>query len=79
MRKDEILSYFNGVNATARALGISKSSVSLWPQMIPWKYALLAHTVTAGGLHFDSADYPEINQLIGPPCEERRCGSPQQN
>jgi DNA invertase Pin-like site-specific DNA recombinase len=40
MDKKEVIEHFGGVSATARALGITKSAVSKWPEKIPWGRAL---------------------------------------
>ncbi|RFY49342.1 hypothetical protein CA303_24325, partial [Salmonella enterica subsp. enterica serovar Enteritidis] len=45
-----VLRYFGGTTKTAIALGISKSTVSLWKENIPWKYALLIEKITNGSL-----------------------------
>ncbi|MGL4169574.1 Cro/CI family transcriptional regulator [Morganella morganii] len=50
MLKTEVINFFGSVTATAKALGISKSTVSVWRNEIPWKYALLAEKVSHGKL-----------------------------
>ncbi|CRL63900.1 TPA: Cro/CI family transcriptional regulator [Proteus mirabilis] len=50
MLKKDVINFFGGVTATARALGISKSTVSIWKPEIPWKYALLIEKITQGTL-----------------------------
>ncbi|EMT5586385.1 TPA: helix-turn-helix domain-containing protein [Providencia stuartii] len=50
MKKQDVLDYFGGTTKTANALGISKSTVSLWKETIPWKYALLIEKITNGSL-----------------------------
>ncbi|EKH12570.1 hypothetical protein ECPA34_2405 [Escherichia coli PA34] len=41
MKKSEVLGYFGGVVKTAAALGTSKTTVSMWGEDVPWKWALL--------------------------------------
>ncbi|HFO4079755.1 TPA: Cro/CI family transcriptional regulator, partial [Escherichia coli] len=48
MKKSEVLGYFGGVVKTAAALGTSKTTVSMWGEEVPWKWALLIQAVTAG-------------------------------
>ncbi|HDU8430977.1 Cro/CI family transcriptional regulator [Morganella morganii] len=50
MQKSDVIKFFNGTTKTALALGISKSTVSLWKSEVPWKYALLIEKVTQGKL-----------------------------
>ncbi|MFK3763210.1 Cro/CI family transcriptional regulator [Serratia ureilytica] len=59
MKKANVLKRFGGTNATARALGVSKTTVSLWGEVIPWQYALLVSEVTNNELKFRRCDYPE--------------------
>ncbi|MGK0735967.1 Cro/CI family transcriptional regulator [Yokenella regensburgei] len=58
MVKESVLNYFGGTTATAKFLGIAKSTVSVWPAQIPWKYALLLERLTDGKLKYD----PELYQ-----------------
>ncbi|EKC2243288.1 hypothetical protein VQZ80_004504 [Salmonella enterica] len=46
MEKECVLDYLGGTTATAKFLGIAKSTVSVWPTQIPWKYALLLERLT---------------------------------
>ncbi|EPJ0728647.1 Cro/CI family transcriptional regulator [Morganella morganii] len=50
MLKTEVIAFFGSVTATAKALGISKSTVSVWGHEIPWKYALLVEKISYGKL-----------------------------
>ncbi|SUP83796.1 Cro/CI family transcriptional regulator [Yersinia wautersii] len=59
MKKTEVLAHFSGTSATGKALGISKSTVSLWGEKVPWQYALLISEITGGSLKFSRADYSE--------------------
>ncbi|MFK3934019.1 Cro/CI family transcriptional regulator [Pantoea agglomerans] len=66
MRKTTVIEHFRGTVATATALNISKSTVSLWGDVIPWKYALLISAATAGSLSFNWKDYPELSPVFKP-------------
>lgn len=66
MRKSTVIEHFRGTVATATALNISKSTVSLWGDVIPWKYALLIAAATAGSLPFNWRDYPELSSVFKP-------------
>lgn len=50
MLKSDVIKYFQGTTKTAKSLGISKSTVSLWKDTVPWKYALLIEKITNGDL-----------------------------
>ncbi len=57
MEKNKVISYFkSGVN-TAKALNISKASVSGWGVIIPEKQALKLERLTNGKLKYDPAFY----------------------
>ncbi|CDG86545.1 Cro/Cl family transcriptional regulator [Xenorhabdus bovienii] len=57
MLKKSALDYFGGVTATAKVLGISKSTVSTWRTVVPWKYALLIEKLTDGKLKYTPSNY----------------------
>ncbi|WP_278401533.1 Cro/CI family transcriptional regulator [Hafnia paralvei] len=57
MHKQDVTAHFGSGIKTAEALGVSKSTVSLWKDVIPWKYALLVEKVTEGRLKYDPALY----------------------
>ncbi|EGL0769087.1 hypothetical protein IO954_005146 [Salmonella enterica subsp. enterica] len=59
MKKTDVLTHFGGTSATGKALGISKTTVSLWGEIIPWQYALLVSEVTDNAIKFDRTDYPD--------------------
>ncbi|UAN49721.1 hypothetical protein KGP26_18325 [Serratia sp. JSRIV002] len=59
MKKSEVLTHFGGTNATGKALGVSKSTVSLWGDVIPWQYALLISELTDNAMKFNRKYYPE--------------------
>ncbi len=59
MFKKQVIDYFGGTTATATALKVSKSTVSLWEAIIPWKYALLIEKLTKTKLKFEPSLYTE--------------------
>ncbi|WP_339057365.1 Cro/CI family transcriptional regulator [Candidatus Regiella endosymbiont of Tuberolachnus salignus] len=66
MQKKEVITHFGSTTATAKALGISKSTVSLWKEIIPWKYALLIEKVTEHDLTYNSAWYRTLRNDSAP-------------
>ncbi|GKQ95992.1 MULTISPECIES: Cro/CI family transcriptional regulator [Aeromonas] len=50
MKKLDVIAYFGGVTKTAKALGISKSAVSLWGEEIPYGRACQIQLLTKGKL-----------------------------
>ncbi|MGK0600357.1 Cro/CI family transcriptional regulator [Yokenella regensburgei] len=58
MKKSQVLNHFGGTTPAARAIGVSKSTVSLWGETIPWQYALLIAELTEGDMAFRREDYP---------------------
>lgn len=57
MQKEIVLKHLGGTTATAKFLGIAKSTVSVWPDLIPWKYALLLERLTSGVLQYNPEVY----------------------
>ncbi|MGU5865580.1 Cro/CI family transcriptional regulator [Aeromonas caviae] len=55
MNKSDVLSYFGGVAATAKALGISHVAVSKWGNTIPQGRAYQIEVLTGGALKADPA------------------------
>lgn len=55
MNKSDVLSYFGGVAATAKALGISHVAVSKWGDTIPQGRAYQIEVLTGGALKADPA------------------------
>ena len=55
MNKSDVLSYFGGVAATAKALGISHVAVSKWGNTIPQGRAYQIEVLTGGELKADPA------------------------
>lgn len=63
MRKTDVIRYFGGSQvAVARALGMTKSAVSQWPDLVPLKSALRAQAASKGELSVDMSLYqlPEL-------------------
>ena len=50
MKKLDVIAYFSGVTKTAKALGISKSAVSLWGEEIPYGRACQVQLLNKGKL-----------------------------
>ena len=50
MKKLDVIAYLGGVTKTAKALGISKSAVSLWGEDIPYGRACQIQLLTKGKL-----------------------------
>ena len=61
MRKNDVLKHFDPedgtLQSTADALGITKSAVSQWGDIIPEGMAYKIQVMTAGRLCVDPADY----------------------
>lgn len=59
MKKNTVITYFkSGVN-TAKALHISKASVSGWGEIIPEKQALKLEKITNGELKYEPSLYSD--------------------
>ncbi|MCU5775199.1 Cro/CI family transcriptional regulator [Winslowiella arboricola] len=61
MFKQKLIEHFGTATAAAKVLGVSKSTVSLWKEVIPWQYALLAEKATGGALKYDESHYEKPN------------------
>ncbi|MBN7120304.1 hypothetical protein BSU01_01040 [Erwinia billingiae] len=59
MHKQDVISHYGTATKVATAIGVSKATVSLWKEVIPWKYALLIEKVSKGQLKYDPAMYQE--------------------
>ncbi|MDP9705523.1 MULTISPECIES: Cro/CI family transcriptional regulator [Rahnella] len=57
MFKQDLVAHFGTATAAAKALGVSKSTVSLWKDIVPWQYALLAEKATNGAIKYDPTQY----------------------
>lgn len=53
MKKSDVLSYFGGVDKTAKALGITHVAVSKWGETIPKGRAYQIEVLTGGKLKAD--------------------------
>ncbi|MFE4112252.1 Cro/CI family transcriptional regulator [Kosakonia sacchari] len=62
MFKQKLIDHFGTATAAAKALGVSKSTVSLWKESVPWKYALLAEKLTNGAIKYDPVAYQKPNE-----------------
>lgn len=60
MNKSDVLSYFGGVAATAKALGISHVAVSKWGDTIPQGRAYQIEVVTGGKLKANPSQPAQI-------------------
>lgn len=59
MLKQEVISFFGGVQKTAKALNISHPAVSRWKNIIPEKQALIIERITKGKLKYSSSLYQQ--------------------
>jgi hypothetical protein len=58
MKKTDVVAHFGGTQVkVAEALGITKSAVSQWPEVIPEGIAYKIQVMTAGVLRVDPAMY----------------------
>lgn len=57
MFKRDLVSHFKTSTAAAKALGVSKSTVSQWKVSVPWQYALLAEKLTKGAIKYTPEAY----------------------
>ncbi|ASX25977.1 Cro/CI family transcriptional regulator [Candidatus Williamhamiltonella defendens] len=64
MRKKEVIHFFGGTNATAKAIGVSRSTVSLWKEIIPWKYAFFIERLTNHSLKYNPVFYTPLEKLL---------------
>ena len=58
MYKSDVLKHFKNGAAAGRALGVTKSAVSQWKEVIPEAVAYRAQRVTRGKLKVDPSLYP---------------------
>jgi transcriptional repressor of cell division inhibition gene dicB len=63
MKKSDVIDHFGGSQIkVAKALGITKSAVSQWKEVIPEGAAYKLQVMTAGVLRVDPALYPESDK-----------------
>lgn len=67
MFKQDLVAHFGTATAAAKALGVSKSTVSLWKDVVPWQYALLAEKATDGALKYDPNQYEKTITAVAQP------------
>lgn len=66
MRKNDVIAHFGSQIKVARALGITKSAVNQWPEIVPLKSALRAQAASKGVLPVDMSLYqlPEMPRRL---------------
>ena len=57
MNKGIVVKHFGSQSEVARALDISRASVSCWPDVIPEKQAMKLERLTDGALQYDASLY----------------------
>lgn len=57
MLKSDVRAHYGTLEATARALGITKSAVSQWPETIPELWAYKLQAITKGRLKVNPIVY----------------------
>jgi len=71
MYKTVVLAHFNdNQTAVAQAIGLTKSAVSQWPEIVPLKSAIKLQAATHGALMVDMAVY-ELPALLNRPSPRR--------
>jgi len=70
MTKTSLLRYFKTISKAAKALGVSRQAVYIWPEVIPKRRAYDAEELTQGALKVDHSLYGDIGQK--PPPRRRR-------
>jgi len=62
MLKSDVIAHFGSQSAVARALKLTKSAISQWPEVVPLKSALLAQAISKGELSVNMSMYqlPEL-------------------
>jgi hypothetical protein len=62
MYKKDVINHFNGAQAIAKALEISKQAISGWGDVIPRGAAYEIESITDGELKVDRAVYRKIKE-----------------
>lgn len=57
MHKSVVISHFDNVSETARAISVSQAAVSKWGAIIPEKQAFRIERITRGKLKYDASLY----------------------
>lgn len=64
MKTADVISHFGKKANVARALKISRSSVSEWGDLVPEKRAARLEKITGGALKYDSALYEKSTKQV---------------
>jgi len=62
MLKSTVVDYYETQTKVAAALGITRSGVSIWPELIPEKQAMRLERLTEGALKYDPSLYETKNK-----------------
>lgn len=62
MKRSKAIEYFGSQVNLAKGLGITKSSVSQWSDLVPEKQALKLDRITGGQLKYDPTYYATSDQ-----------------
>lgn len=62
VRKTEVKKHFGSLDAIARALSITKSAVSQWPERVPQGAAYKLQVITGGKLRVRAGMYSKLKQ-----------------
>jgi hypothetical protein len=57
MKKDDVVQFFGNQTKAAERLGVTKSAVSQWGELVPEKIAYRAQYESGGVLKFDATVY----------------------
>lgn len=57
MQKADVINYFGRAVDVTKALGVSKSTVSTWPEKMPENWSAIIHVTTNGALRHDPQEY----------------------
>lgn len=57
MYKQDVLDHFGGVVKTAQAVGVTKGTVSAWPELVPELRAIKIEKISRKKLKYDESLY----------------------
>lgn len=60
MNRHDVYKHFGSISATARALGVTRQSVSMWPDIVPLHHQLLLEKLTGGALR---PSHPRLDKM----------------
>ena len=60
MKKTDVLKFFGGGSATAKALGLKRQAVHKWPDIVPLKRALQIESISKGKLKVKLSAYDDL-------------------